>query len=126
MNKIDIIEIENDNELDIFEETYNIINKKISLVEDYNKKVTDNKLLKVKIEQLEEEIDYLNKKYEKNLINNEELLTEISGLKKELLNQKKRSLMLKALIKIMIKNYGIENISKVTNLSLEQIKKYLN
>ena len=42
------------------------------------------------------------------------------------MDQKKKSLMLKALIKIMIKNYGIENVSKVTNLSLDQIKKYLN
>lgn len=123
--KIDIIEIEEDNK-DLFEETYNLIDKRLDMLELLNKKTNENELLKIEYKKIEEENIYLKEKKEQLIIKNDDLNREIKQLKKDIMDQKKKSLMLKALIKIMIKNYGIENVSKVTNLSLDQIKKYLN
>ena len=96
------------------------------IIESLNKKTNEYELLKIEYKKIEDENKYLNEKKEQLIIKNDDLNKEIKELKKEIMDQKKKSLMLKALIKIMIKNYGIENVSKVTNLSLDQIKKYLN
>jgi len=124
-DKIDIIEIEEDNNLDIFEETYKIINKKFDMIESLNKKTNDYELLKIEYKKIEEENKYLKEKKEQFIIKNDDLNKEIKELKQEIMDYKKKTLMLKALIKLIIKNYGVEEISKATNLNLEQLKKYL-
>ena len=123
--KIDIIDVEEDNNVDILEETYNLINKRLDMINYLNKKTNENKLLQIEYEKLEDENKYLKEKKEQLISKNDDLNKEIKELKKEMMEQKKKSLMLKALVKLMIRNYGIENVSKVTNLNLEQIKKYL-
>lgn len=123
--KIDIIDVDEDNNVDILEETYNLINKRLDMIDSLNKKTNENKLLQIEYEKLEDENKYLKEKKEQLISKNDDLNKEIKELKKEMMEQKKKSLMLKALVKLMIRNYGIENVSKVTNLNLEQIKKYL-
>jgi hypothetical protein len=124
-DKIDIIDVEEDTNIDILEETYNLINKRLDVIESLNKKTNDYELLKIKYKKLEDENKYLTEKKEQLIIKNDDKNKEIKELKQEIMDQKKKSLMLKALIKMMIKNYGIEEVSKATNLNLEQLKKYL-
>ena len=74
-DKIDIIEIEEDNNLDIFEETYKIINKKFDMIESLNKKTNDYELLKIEYKKIEEENKYLKEKKEQFIIKNDDLNT---------------------------------------------------
>ena len=42
------------------------------------------------------------------------------------MEQDKKIVMLKTLLEIILKKYGIESVSRVTRLNKEQIEKYLN
>lgn len=120
--KIDIIEIEEETK-DIFEETYDLLNNQLNTIEKLNTKSKDYEILKIKYETLEENYKKLEKKYNNKT---EALEKEIKNIKRNNMEQDKKIVMLKTLLEIILKKYGIESVSRVTRLNKEQIEKYLN
>lgn len=120
--KIDIIEIEEETK-DIFEETYDLLNNQLNTIEKLNTKSKDYEILKIKYETLEENYKKLEKKYNNKT---EALEKEIKNIKRNNMGQDKKIVMLKTLLEIILKKYGIESVSRVTRLNKEQIEKYLN
>ena len=120
--KIDIIEIEEETK-DIFEETYDLLNNQLNTIEKLNTKSKDYEILKIKYETLEENYKKLEKKYNNKT---EALEKEIKNIQRNNMGQDKKIVMLKTLLEIILKKYGIESVSRVTRLNKEQIEKYLN
>ena len=120
--KIDIIEIEEETK-DIFEETYDLLNNQLNTIEKLNTKSKDYEILKIKYETLEENYKKLEKKYNNKT---EALEKEIKNIKRNNMGHDKKIVMLKTLLEIILKKYGIESVSRVTRLNKEQIEKYLN
>lgn len=121
-DKIDIIEIEEETK-DMFEETYDLLNNQLNTIEKLNTKSKDYEILKIKYETLEENYKKLEKKYNNKT---EALEKEIKNIKRNNMEQDKKIVMLKTLLEIILKKYGIESVSRVTRLNKEQIEKYLN
>ena len=136
MEDLDIIfeedEITKDNEIneenisDVLKQTYHIIDDYNSLINNLNIKNKDMDLLNLKFESSQNKYDILKNKYENKLEELDRNSIEIKKLKKEVIEKEKKILMLKSLLELIINKYGIDSISKITRLNLEQIKKYLD
>jgi len=123
-NDIDVIEI-NDNP-DLLDETFEILNKRLDILDQLNKKTKELELLKMEHQKLLDNNEKNNYKEKEKYKKIKELTEEINKIKQENIDLQKKILMLKTLIKIVFKEYGMESILKTTKLSLEQIKKYLD
>jgi len=123
-NDIDVIEI-NDNP-DLLDETFEILNKRLDILDQLNKKTKELELLKMEHQKLLDNNEKNNYKEKERYKKIKELTEEIKKIKQENIDLQKKILMLKTLIKIVFKEYGMESILKTTKLSLEQIKKYLD
>lgn len=125
MNKeIDVIEV--DDKPDLLDETFEILNKRLTILDNLNKKTKELELLKIEHQKLLD-VNEKNKNQEKKDNKKiKELTDEINDLKQQNVEYQKKILMLKTLIKIIFKEYGMESVLKTTKLSLEQIKKYLD
>ncbi|MBE6160007.1 MAG: hypothetical protein E7157_03050 [Lactobacillales bacterium] len=123
-NDIDVIEI-NDNP-DLLDETFEILNKRLDILDQLNKKTKELELLKMEHQKLLDNNEKNNYKEKERYKKIKELTEEINKIKQENIDLQKKILMLKTLIKIVFKEYGMESILKTTKLSLEQIKKYLD
>lgn len=111
---------------DIYKETYNVIDNYKKMKNQLKTKNNEYELLNVKYESLLSDYETLNKLYQREQKEHFRRDTEIKELKKEIIDKKKRILMLKSLLELIINKYGIENISKITRLNLEQIQKYMD
>lgn len=109
----------------VYSATYSVVDKYNKMKNDLANTKNELKLSKLHYESLENDYKLLLKKYENEQQNNKNSNDEIKNIKKELLDKNKNILMLKSLLDLIIKKYGMESISKVTRLNEEQINKYL-
>lgn len=109
----------------VYSATYSVVDKYNKMKNDLENTKNELKLSKLHYESLENDYKLLLKKYENEQQNNKNSNDEIKNIKKELLDKNKNILMLKSLLDLIIKKYGMESISKVTRLNEEQINKYL-
>ncbi len=116
---VDIIEIEDN---DIFEETYDLLNNQLDRIDTLNKKLEEFEILKMKYESLERTYKKQEEKYKTKI---DTLEKEIKSIKRKDIEKEKKIVMLKTLLEIILKKYGIESISRITRLNKEQIEKYL-
>lgn len=133
MDDLDIIfEDEIDNEVkeedinNVLKETYQIIDDYKNLKNNLNIQSKDMDLLNLKYESSQTKYDILKNKYENKLEEIDKNELEIKKLKKEVIEKEKKILMLKSLLEQIINKYGMDNITKITRLNLEQIQKYLD
>ena len=109
----------------VYSAAYSVVDKYNKMKNDLENTKNELKLSKLHYESLENDYKLLLKKYENEQQNNKNSNDEIKNIKKELLDKNKNILMLKSLLDLIIKKYGMESISKVTRLNEEQINKYL-
>ena len=109
----------------VYSAAYSVVDKYNKMKNDLANTKNELKLSKLHYESLENDYKLLLKKYENEQQNNKNSNDEIKNIKKELLDKNKNILMLKSLLDLIIKKYGMESISKVTRLNEEQINKYL-
>ena len=124
--KIEKIDIEEEINNDIRQQTYSVFDNINKIQNDLKKRNNEINLLNLKYESLENEYKVLKKQYEKEIDNYKNINTELKNTKKELIEKEKKVLMLKTLLELLVKNYGIDDISKITRLNMEQINKYLD
>lgn len=129
MDKFDIKIEEEPEKIDIKEDSKSIYKETYSFFDNYNilksNYINTKKELnisKLNNKTLEEEYKTLQNKYSELQKNDNE---EIKKIRKELVKKNKDILMTKTLLELIVKSYGIENVSKTIRLKEEQIKKYL-
>jgi len=129
MDKFDIKIEEEPEKIDIKEDSKSIYKETYSFFDNYNilksNYINTKKELnisKLNNKTLEEEYKTLQNKYSELQKNDNE---EIKKIRKELVEKNKDILMTKTLLELIVKSYGIENVSKTIRLKEEQIKKYL-
>ena len=129
---IDVVNIEEPeiekttSKMNVFEETYSIIDRYNNMQNNLKKINNELNLLKIKYESLNTEYNSLVKKYDKEVIKNENNNKEIKSIRRNLMESNKSVLMLKTLLELIINKYGMDNVCKITKLNEEQINKYLN
>ncbi len=129
MDKFDIKIEEEPEKIDIKEDSKSIYKETYSFFDNYNilksNYINTKKELnisKLNNKTLEEEYKTLQNKYSELQKNDNE---EIKKIRKELVEKNKDILMTKTLLELIVKSYGIENVSKTIRLKEEQIRKYL-
>ena len=129
-NKItNIIKKDSDERNNIFEELEQsmfIHNKKIK---EYENKVKNLDILKMKYDNLEIESNSLIKDY-KNKIKIadeqlENLQTEVQVLRKTILTYKSKVNSLQSIIALMVDDFGIDQVALASGISTDKIKEYL-
>lgn len=129
-NKItNIIKKDSDERNNIFEELEQsmfIHNKKIK---EYENKVKNLDILKMKYDNLERESNSLIKDY-KNKIKIadeqlENLQTEVQVLRKTILTYKSKVNSLQSIIALMVDDFGIDQVALASGISTDKIKEYL-
>lgn len=96
---------------------------------EYENRIRKYELMEIKYNNLEREIEEKTKMYE-NIIDdlkqqNQHKESEIFEVKKETINSESKITALKSIVELVINDYGIDYVSKVSGLSIDTIKKYL-
>jgi hypothetical protein len=125
LNKIEK-QNKNDNTEDIYKETYKIIDEFADTKNKLKEKNQEIELLNLELEKLKSDNEYLSKKYNNENEEKIKLNIQLKSTKNNLIEKEKKVLMLKTLLQLIIKEYGIEEISKISRLNMEQLKKFLN
>lgn len=113
----------------ILKEVNNHLDSYTDQIIDYESKIKKYELMEIKYNNLERELEEKTKMYETiidDLKNQNQLAEkETVDVKKETINSEGKITALKSIVEIIIKNQGIEFVSKISGFSEEQIKKYL-
>lgn len=113
----------------ILKEVNNHLDSYTDQIIDYESKIKKYELMEIKYNNLERELEEKTKMYETiidDLKNQNQLAEkETVDVKKETINSESKITALKSIVEIIIKNQGIEFVSKISGFSEEQIKKYL-
>lgn len=113
----------------ILKEVSNHLDSYTDQIIDYEAKIKKYELMEIKYNNLERELEEKTKMYETiidDLKNQNQLAEkETVDVKKETINSESKITALKSIVEIIIKNQGIESVSKISGFSEEQIKKYL-
>lgn len=113
----------------ILKEVNNHLDSYTDQIIDYESKIKKYELMEIKYNNLERELEDKTKMYETiidDLKNQNQLAEkETVDVKKETINSESKITALKSIVEIIIKNQGIEFVSKISGFSEEQIKKYL-
>lgn len=121
--KEDIVEEQSTDENDdIFNGIYKSMEKYSKLQGNLNDYKKELELLKLDYQKIQDDFEFLNKKYN---ISNEEITKlniELKRVKENLAEKEKKILMLKTLLQLIIRKYGTEEITKITRLNIEQLK----
>ena len=125
MDELDIIfedEIDVDNTKDLYKETYSLLDNYNEIKSKLNDTMKELKISNLKYDTLDEEYEKIKKKFEEEIKKYNE---EVKSFRKELVEKNKNIIMLKTILELIIRNYGMENVSKITRLNSKQINKYL-
>ena len=103
-----------------------IHNKKIK---EYENKVKNLDVLKMKYNNLERETKEVVKKYQEKSKNMEEevenLQSEVQVLRKTILTYKSKVNSLQSIIALMVNDFGIDQVALASGISVDKIKEYL-
>ena len=117
---------ERNNILEELEQNMFIHNKKIK---EYENKVKNLDVLKMKYNNLERETKEVIKKYQEQSKNMEEegenLQSEVQVLRKTILTYKSKVNSLQSIITLMVNDFGIDQVALASGISVDKIKEYL-
>lgn len=111
---------------DLLNDIYSSLEEYSKVVGRVNEKNKELELLRLDYEKVKNENEYLNKKYKSENEAKIKLDIELRRVKSNLIEKEKKVLMLKTLVQLIIREYGAEEIAKVTKLNMDQLKKFLN
>ena len=117
---------ERNNILEELEQNMFIHNKKIK---EYENKVKNLDVLKMKYNNLERETKEVIKKYQEQSKNMEEevenLQSEVQVLRKTILTYKSKVNSLQSIIALMVNDFVIDQVALASGISVDKIKEYL-
>lgn len=109
----------------LLEETYKSMDNHSWNIIKLEKQAKENELIKIKYTSLEKEYIKLRNMFKIKSDDNNKLNEELTELKKQETLNKKTISMLKSLLEIIVKEYGIYDVCEITRLTEEQIKRFL-
>ena len=109
----------------LLEEANNNLDDHSKRIIELNSKIKQAELTEVKYKSLENEYEQLEKIYKLKLEEYKILTEEVINLKKISVECEKKANMLKSILELLIKEYGVYEICEITRLTEDKINDYL-